>query len=83
MIARLSNWKFNHRTAMRANQLSFRHFHRTPRNPLKSNPLFRTNSTRRFYGAGVSPWRRITSAKAAGFGGPPAAAAMTAAASRK
>jgi len=35
------------------------------------------------HGAGVRPWRRITSASAAGLGGPPAAALTTAAISRK
>ena len=35
------------------------------------------------HGAGVRPWRRITSASAAGSGGPPAAASTTAAISRK
>jgi cytochrome P450 len=34
-------------------------------------------------GAGVRPWRRITSPIAAGFGGPPALAARTSATSRK
>jgi mono/diheme cytochrome c family protein len=35
------------------------------------------------HGAGVRPWRPITSASATGFGGPPVAAMMTAAISRK
>src|SRR5829696_668678 len=36
-----------------------------------------------FHGAGVRPWRRITSASAAGSAGPPVAASTTAAISRK
>lgn len=45
MIARLGRRNVNHRTAFRANYLSFRRFPGTPRNPHKWSPPFRTIST--------------------------------------